>query len=121
MSKLKPLKVKLTGKNKYLRLLGGSPDSAGLRSGYVKLKPKAEIGHHSTDSKEEALVILEGKAKISFDRYPAFCVAENSFVYIPPHTEHNVRNIGKTILRYIYIVTPVTGKDKIIPKGYVES
>ena len=108
MDKLKPLRVKLTGNKKYLRLLGGSPDTAGLRSGYVRLKPKEEIGHHSTESKEEVLVILEGKAKVCFDRNPSILSAGNSFVYIPPHTGHNVINVGNTVLKYIYIVTPVT-------------
>jgi len=112
MHKLKPLKVRLTGKKKYLRLLGGDPDSVGLRSGYVRLKPKEEVGHHSTESKEEALIILEGRAKIFFDSYPAFCAADDSFIYIPPYTGHNVKNVGKTILKYIYIVTPVRKRVK---------
>lgn len=112
MNKLKPLKVKLTGRKKYSRLLGGIPFSAGLRSGYVRLKPKEEVGQHSTEAKEEALVIFEGKAKISFERHSVFYVSKNSFVYIPPHTRHNVKNVGNNILKYVYMVTPIRKPDK---------
>ena len=67
MGKLKPLVIKLSGDEKYQRLLSGRPETAGFRSGLVNLKPKEEIGQHSTKEKEEVLVILNGKAEVSCD------------------------------------------------------
>ncbi len=60
MEKLKPLVIKLSGDEKYQRLLSGRPETAGFRSGLVNLKPKEEIGQHSTEEKEEVLIILNG-------------------------------------------------------------
>jgi len=107
MSGLKPLVKKLEGKEKYLRLLGGAPETAGFRSGFVNLDPGQDIGEHSTESKEEALVILNGRGEISCKGEPAFTVEAGNLVYIPPHTAHNVKNTGNETLRYVYIVAPV--------------
>lgn len=107
MSGLKPLVKKLEGKEKYRRLLGGEPETAGFRSGCVNLEPGQDIGEHSTEGKEEALVILSGRGEISYKGEPAFIVEANSLVYIPPQTAHNVKNTGNEILKYVYIVAPV--------------
>jgi mannose-6-phosphate isomerase-like protein (cupin superfamily) len=106
MEKTKPLVIKLESSDKYLRLLAGKPQTAGMRAGLVILKPGEEIGEHSTESKEESLVILSGNAKIQCVGHPDFSAAAGSLVYIPPHTRHNVRNVGKGQLKYVYIVSP---------------
>lgn len=105
MEKLKPLVIKLSGDEKYQRLLSGRPETAGIRSGLVNLKPKEEIGQHSTEEKEEALVILNGKAEVSCDNYSPLIIEKNCLVYIPPNTMHNVKNVGIGLLRYVYIVS----------------
>jgi mannose-6-phosphate isomerase-like protein (cupin superfamily) len=107
MEEKKPLVIKLESGDKYLRLLGGQPQTAGMRSGLVSLKPGEEIGEHSTDNREESLVILSGEAEIHCAGYPAFNALAASLVYIPPHTVHNVRNIRKIPLKYVYIVSPL--------------
>ena len=107
MEEKKPLVIKLESGDKYLRLLGGQPQTAGMHSGLVSLQPGEEIGEHSTDSREESLVILSGEAEIHCTGYPAFSASAAALVYIPPHTRHNVRNAGKGRLKYVYIVSPV--------------
>lgn len=97
------LAVKIQGNEKYRRLLGGHPQTKGMRAGYVNLKPGDEIGEHSTQSKEEAIIILSGKARIACDNRPPLIAATNTLIYVPVDTKHNVKNIGKTPLRYIYI------------------
>jgi quercetin dioxygenase-like cupin family protein len=41
-------------------LLQGTPQTTGMRSGFVRLKPGATVGWHTTGKNEEALVILRG-------------------------------------------------------------
>ncbi len=113
MEELKPLIIKFKGDEKYTRLLSGpadngagKPQTAGLRSGYVNLMPNQDVGEHNTENKEEIILILSGKAEISCDKYPPMSAELNSFIYIPPNTKHNVKNIGRKILRYVYIVNP---------------
>ncbi len=71
------------------------------------LKAGEAIGEHSTKDREEVIVIFEGRAEVSSNKSSSFTVEKNSIVYVPPDTIHNVKNIGKESLRYIYIVSPV--------------
>lgn len=104
MEDLKPSKTILKDNDPRQHVLGNSPKTAGLRSGQVILKPGEEIGEHSTKDREEAIVIFEGRAEISSDKGEAIKAEKDSVVYMPPNTLHNVKNTGKDILRYIYIV-----------------
>lgn len=103
----KPFAVKLNGKQKFKRLLGSSRSCAeaneGLCSGFVVLKPKSSIGLHSTEKRQEIIVILEGRARVYYGRRGKFELGENSFVYLPPGTFHNVENTGSGWLKYLYI------------------
>jgi len=107
MDKPAILKVALRKRNRFQRLLKGRPQTSGMKSGQVRLSPGEEIGGHDTGCREEILVILEGMATIYRDgRYRAK-VRAPGIVYIPARTFHNVRNRGKSLLRYIYVVSPV--------------
>ena len=97
--------IKLTSKKKFLRLLGESLPGINLRSGLVVLKAGEAVGEHTTEHKEEAIIILEGKARFFYGRKKSFIVSKNSFIYVPPDTLHDVKNIGKRFLRYIYITS----------------
>ena len=55
--------VELKSEDKYQRLLGGAPDTCGMKSGNVLLRPGEEVGEHSTEEKEEAILILSGEAE----------------------------------------------------------
>lgn len=105
--KLKPMAVKLGRGSGYQRLLRRSIDSEKLHSGCVVLKPGESVGEHSTDRKEELIVVLEGKARVSLKGRAALYVEKNSVVYIPEGVVHNVRNTSRGLLRYVYVVTPV--------------
>ncbi len=87
-------------------LLKGMPQTAGLRSGYVQLKPGETVGWHSTNQNEETLVILHGKGEAEIDGAAAMPIAENMIAYIPPATRHNVKNTGDAALEYVYVVAP---------------
>lgn len=107
MKKFKPLIIKLQGNARYQRLLKGRPQTLGVRAGLVNLKRGQDVGEHTTFAKEELIVVLSGKAEISFSAYPALTAAAQTLAYIPAHTRHNVSNIGIRMLRYVYIVTPL--------------
>ena len=76
-----------------------------LRSRWVFLAPGKCVGEHSTEDKEEVLVILTGTATVEVAG-EAHRVSAPAAVFIPPHTQHNVRNSGDSTLVYVYI----TGK-----------
>ncbi|MCG3136889.1 MAG: hypothetical protein HJJLKODD_00726 [Phycisphaerae bacterium] len=91
---------------KYQRLLA-QPATRGLHSGLVKLKPGEECGRHNTEIYEEMLVILQGEGEaVNISTGTRFNLRVDQIVYIPPHTEHNIRNVGEGPLHYIYIVSP---------------
>ena len=107
MDRTKPVVVKLEGSEKYQRLLPGAPVTCGMKSGHVCLKPGEAVGRHSTDSREEAIVILEGCAQIIAGGAVAATADAGQLVYIPPNTDHDLRNSGSGVLRYVYVVSPV--------------
>ena len=49
-------------------LLNGSPQTSGMRSGFVRLQPGNSVGWHSTGQNEESLVILHGAGEAIVER-----------------------------------------------------
>ena len=87
-------------------LLEGAPQTAGMRSGYVRLKPGEAVGWHTTGKNEESLVILTGRGEALLEGQPARAFSAPALVYIPPALKHNVANTCKGILEYVYVVAP---------------
>lgn len=88
-------------------LLRGTPQTTGMRSGFVRLKPGESVGKHSTAGHEEALVILRGQGKAEVEGQAAVSLSARMLVYIPPRSHHNVANTGTEVLEYVYVVAPV--------------
>ncbi|HPD45785.1 MAG TPA: cupin domain-containing protein [Anaerohalosphaeraceae bacterium] len=105
----KPFTIDLTDAPEYQQLLEGAPQTCGMRSGRVYLKPNQECGRHSTKAHEEILVFLAGtgiaQTGPNNENLP---VGQGKVIYIPPHTDHNIINTGTTPLIYIYCVAPIT-------------
>jgi mannose-6-phosphate isomerase-like protein (cupin superfamily) len=91
-------------------ILNGAPQTAGMRSGYVRLLPGQFVGWHTTGRNEEALVVLRGEGKALIDGQPGLPFVAPALVYIPPDTRHNVTNTGKEPLEYEYVVAPATAQ-----------
>jgi mannose-6-phosphate isomerase-like protein (cupin superfamily) len=91
-------------------LLKGFPQTAGLRSGFVRLQPGETVGWHTTGTNEETLVILHGKGEAQIDGASAMPVTEKMIAYIPPATRHNVKNTGEAPLEYVYVVATAAEK-----------
>lgn len=87
-------------------LLKGAPQTAGMRSGFVRLKPGETVGWHTTGANEETLVILRGEGSALVEGQPPRAFAAPALAYIPPATRHNVSNTGKDTLEYVYVVAP---------------
>jgi mannose-6-phosphate isomerase-like protein (cupin superfamily) len=94
--------IKIVSLNKTKRIIT-QPQSKRLRSGLVILKPKSSVGQHSTGEKEEILIIIKGLALISAGKQTQR-IRQDYAIFIPSNTLHNVTNVGKTPLRYVYIV-----------------
>jgi mannose-6-phosphate isomerase-like protein (cupin superfamily) len=87
-------------------LLRGIPQTAGMGSGFVRLKPRESVGWHTTGKNEEALVILRGRGEALIEGQAGHTFAAPMLVYIPPATRHNVTNTGDELLEYVYVVAP---------------
>ncbi len=91
----------------FSRLLSGAPQTCGMKSGALVLQPEESVGAHSTHEREEAIVLLEGNAALIIAGQEAMRCGAPGIVYIPPRTEHDLRNVGAGPLRYVYVVSPV--------------
>jgi mannose-1-phosphate guanylyltransferase / mannose-6-phosphate isomerase len=80
------------------------PQSKKLKSGRVILKSGEDVGWHVTEKREELIIILKGKAKI-FNEQEEIVLKEKQTFYISEGKKHNVLNMGKTNLEYIYVVS----------------
>ncbi len=87
-------------------MLQGPPQTTGMRSGFVRLKPGDTVGWHTTGHNEESLVVLRGQGEALIDGQGKRTFVAPAFAYIPPGTRHNVSNTGQEILEYVYIVAP---------------
>jgi len=99
-----PLTFTLRCPSKECALLKGPPQTAGMRSGFVRLKPGESVGWHSTGNNEESLVILRGQGDALIEGQPERSFTAPGYVYIPPATRHNVTNTGSAMLEYVFVV-----------------
>jgi len=79
------------------------PESRRLKAGVVTLAPGEAVGTHRTHHREELIVALAGEGLLMKpDGEQRF--AADEALYVPPETEHDVRNVGDGTLRYCYVV-----------------
>jgi quercetin dioxygenase-like cupin family protein len=93
-------------------VLTGPPQTSGMMSGSVKLKPGESVGWHSTAANEEALVIVHGSGVAKIEGHPDVFLREKTLAYIPPTTRHNVTNNGTEVLEYVWVVAPTAKASK---------
>jgi mannose-6-phosphate isomerase-like protein (cupin superfamily) len=106
----KVLVIELNDKAEYQRILEGQPQSRGMRSGRVYVKAGQSCGRHSTKNHEELLVFLSGRGLLLIGGKDSHKVGEGKVCYIPPYTDHDVKNTGAEPLIYIYCVAPAGEK-----------
>ena len=101
------LVIDLNEKCENQRLLAGEPQTYGMRSGRVYLSPGQACGLHSTKDREELLVFLSGQGELIIGQEDCHQVGKGKVSYIPPQTDHDVKNTGSEPLVYVYCVAPV--------------
>jgi mannose-6-phosphate isomerase-like protein (cupin superfamily) len=106
----RPLAFKLDCSVRDCPLLKGVPQTAGMRSGFVRLRPGESVGWHSTNGNEESLVILTGGGQALIEGQSAREFSARELVYIPPSARHNITNTGADVLEYVYVVAPVASR-----------
>ncbi len=99
----KVIKTDMQGKD-YVRLLGGPPETCSLRSGAVALQPGKTVGKHTTGDHEELIVVLEGEGVLLLNEDLELPFTVGTVAYCPPDTQHDVKNTGSSVLRYVYVV-----------------
>jgi len=104
----KVIVTELNDKGEYQRLLAGQPQTFGMRSGRVYIEPGQSCGQHSTKHHEELLIFLSGKGLLLIGEQNSYEVGEGKICYIPPYTDHDVKNTSKDPLIYIYCVAPTS-------------
>lgn len=102
------LVIDLNNRPENQKLLSGRPQTCGMRSGRVYLAPDQACGQHSTKDREEILVFLSGQGKLLIGEKESFDIGQGKVSYIPPNTNHNVKNTSSNPLIYIYCVAPVS-------------
>lgn len=89
----------------YQEIADGPPTTIGMYSGLVTIKPGETVGHHNTENYEEMLVVLSGEGEMIFEEGLPLILKYGMVAYCPPHTEHDVKNIGTIPLKYIYVAS----------------
>jgi len=89
----------------FTSLLAGHPESIKMESGVVVLEPGKSAGKHSTKSYEEIVIVLEGQGKLICSDGSQLEIMQGKAAYSPPGTEHDVKNTGKGVLRYIFVAS----------------
>lgn len=117
VSSEKVLITELNDKAEYQRILEGQPQTCGMRSGRVYVKPGQSCGRHSTKHHEELLVFLSGRGLLLIGEQDSHQVGQGKVCYIPPHTVHDVKNTGTEPLTYIYCVAPASVESGVRKSG----
>ncbi len=107
-SSQKAFALELDNNPEYQRLLEGTPQTCGMRSGRVYLEAGKSCGQHSTKDHEELLVFLAGEGVVHIGDDVDLKVGLGKVAYIPPRTLHDVENTGSEPLAYIYCVAPAS-------------
>ncbi|MBI1992786.1 MAG: cupin domain-containing protein [Candidatus Omnitrophica bacterium] len=103
-------KVRVTSCRRDGRLI--PRNSRGLRGGSVILRPGETMAWHSTGSREELLIALEGRVRVeaqtSRRSVRSISLKSGSCVFLPEATRHRVVNRSRAAARYLYITAAAT-------------
>lgn len=81
-----------------------------LASSHVSVQVGGKVPMHVHDDEEQTYYVLSGRGEIELggEVHP---LERDTFVFIPLHTEHEVRNLGDEPLNYVYFVAFVPPHD----------
>jgi len=97
--------IKLDSAEKYQRLLSKELGTSGIKSGHVVLMPGENIGEHTTDEREEVIIVLKGNGEAIIGKDNILKIENDIVLYIPPKTLHDIKNTGSDKLEYIFVTS----------------
>ncbi|MBN1796183.1 MAG: cupin domain-containing protein [Sedimentisphaerales bacterium] len=109
--KPKPFALEIEDTKEFQRLLDKNTQSYGMKAGKVYLEPGESCGLHSTSQNEEMLIFLSGTGTALIEGSEPLPAGVGKIAYIPPQTQHDIKNTGNDPLIYIYCVAPAGQKD----------
>jgi quercetin dioxygenase-like cupin family protein len=87
------------------------PSARGLRSRTVALKPGGVMDWHTTDAREELIVVFNGRVMVEVETRAAVrrsvALRAGQSLFLPSHTPHRVVNRSCAAATYLYVTAPV--------------
>ncbi len=74
-----------------------------MQSGVVTLAPGKSVDTHDTKDYEEIVIPLDGRGELRVPGRSPIALAPGLVAYSPPHTPHDVANVGDTVFRYVFV------------------
>ena len=94
---------KLVDNAKYQKLFSKDMGTRGIKAGHVLLGPGENVGEHTTKDREEVIVVLNGRGEAKIGKDSIIDIEKDFVLYIPPQTNHDIKNTSQDILRYVFI------------------
>jgi len=100
------------GQLSYLLLDRGQFGSSRLSVTWVEGKPGSEQQIHAHEANEQVYVIVRGRGlmRVDDEQEP---VEAGDLVFIPPKTDHAIRNVGDEPLVYVSATSPPFDRDAL--------
>ena len=88
---------------------GGRRDR-GLRASAVVLTPGEAMDWHSTEGREELLILLSGRVQLEVEtrHRSRLTLRAGQCAYVPGRTRHRVLNRSSVRATYVYVTAPTT-------------
>jgi mannose-6-phosphate isomerase-like protein (cupin superfamily) len=102
------------GQESYLLLTKGQFGAQNLAITWVDCAPGSEQRLHRHESQEQVYVIVRGSGimKVAGEEQE---VGPGTMVYVPPVSDHAIRNIGNETLTYVSATSPPFDLDALAP------
>ena len=81
----------------------------GLRASVVRLPPRGVMAWHSTEGREELLLVVGGEVEVQISRRPSRshprrrALRKGQCAFLPARTHHRVVNRSRAPARYLYV------------------
>lgn len=93
------------GQVSHLLLAGGQHGAQGLCITWVECQPGSQQAQHCHPTQEQVYVIVRGQGQMLVGAEER-TVGEGTMVFIPPGTEHAIRNDSSALLVYVSATAP---------------
>jgi mannose-6-phosphate isomerase-like protein (cupin superfamily) len=109
-----PVNRRGKGQDSYLLLAKGQFGSRNLAVTWVDCAPGSEQRLHSHETEEQVYVIVRGRGLMRAGEEEQE-VGEGTLVFIPPRTQHAIRNTGEETLTYVSATSPPFESGQLAP------